>query len=90
MRNLKLPTTNTQEVLYTLIKRGHASLNDFSFSGSFRSRISNLRLDLGLNLIKKMTTRCNKHGNPTTFAIHFLPKEEKDKAINIYKKLTKD
>ena len=89
MKELKLPTTNTQEVLYTLIELGHVSLLDFPYLAGFRTRVSELNKKYGLKLKKLNNTRCNKFGNQYTFAIHFLPKEEKEKAINIYKKLTK-
>lgn len=91
MKDLKLPTTNTQEVLYTLIKRGDVSILDFAYLPGFRTRVSEIINKYGLNLKRMEVTRYNKFGNPYRFAIHALPnKEEKEKAINIYKKLTKD
>jgi hypothetical protein len=87
-KGFPFPRTNEQEVLLTLITQGHASFLDFSYMQGFRTRISNLSLVHGLPLERKTDKRCNKFGNSYTYAIHILPREAKDKAIDLYKKLT--
>jgi hypothetical protein len=83
------PKTNLQEVLLTLILQGNVSLFDYSYMAGFRTRVSNLVLDYGLNLETTKAQRCNKFGNSYTYHIHKLPTEEKDKAIAIYNKMVK-
>jgi len=90
MKDLKPPTTNTQEVLYTLIEQGYVSIMDYSYMSGFRTRVSQLVKDHGLNLKRTMVKSYNKFGNAYQYALHRLPKEEKEKAIEIYNKLTKD
>lgn len=82
------PRTNEQEVLLTLILQGHASLFDFPYLAGFRTRISELQSRHGLVLDRVTDTRCNKFGNPFTYAIHRLSSSEKDKAVELYNKLT--
>lgn len=87
---LQLPKTNIQEVLYTLIAQGYVSIFDFPYMSGFRTRVSNLNLQYGLKINRVTDTRNNKFGNSYTYAIHKLPKEEKEKAIELYKKISKD
>jgi hypothetical protein len=82
------PKTNEQEILLTLILQGHVSIFDFPYLSGFRTRVSQLQKKKGLFLDRVMDTRCNKFGNTFNYAIHKLPASEKDKAINLYKKLT--
>lgn len=81
------PKTNEQEVLLTLILQGHTSFFDFSYMQGYRSRVSGIVLNHGLKLERKTDTRCNKFGNPYTYAIYTLPKSEKENAIELYLKL---
>ena len=81
------PKTNLQEVLLTLILQGHVSLFAFPAMAGFRTRVSNLVLDYGLNLETTKAKRCNKFGNSYIYHIHKLPAIEKDKAIAIYNKM---
>ena len=83
------PKTNLQEVLLTLILKGNVTLFDHSYMAGFRTRVSNLVLDYGLNLETKKAQRCNKFGNSYTYHIHKLPENQKDKAIAIYNKMVK-
>jgi len=83
------PKTNLQEVLLTLILKGNVTLFDFPVMAGFRTRVSNLVLDYGLNLETTKAKRCNKFGNSYTYHIHKLPVDQKDKAIAIYNKMVK-
>ena len=83
------PKTNLQEVLITLILKGNVTLFDPSYMAGFRTRVSNLVLDYGLNLETTKAQRCNKFGNSYTYHIHKLPADQKDKAISIYNKMVK-
>jgi len=81
------PKSSEQEVLLTLILQGHVSLFDYPYLSGFRTRVSQLQLVHGLSLERKVDSRCNKYGNPFSYAIHFLPESEKDKAIELYERL---
>jgi len=83
------PKTNLQEVLLTLILKGNVSLFAFPVMAGFRTRVSNLVIDYGLNLETTKAKRCNKFGNSYTYHIHKLPADQKDKAIAIYNKMVK-
>lgn len=83
------PTTSTQEVLLTLILQGSVSIFDFPYLSGFRTRVSNLCLNYGLNLERITSTKHNKFGNSYTYAIHKLPEKEKQNAVDLYKKLIK-
>ena len=84
------PTTNTEEILLTLILQGYVSLFDFAYLASFRTRISELNNEHGLKLNRVLSNRTNKFGNSFSYAIHRLSAEEKDNAILLYKKLNKN
>jgi hypothetical protein len=86
----EFPTSNTQEVLLTLILQGYVSLFDFAYLASFRTRISELNNKHGLKLNRVIDHRNNRFGNSYYYAIHRLPPEEKDNAILLYKKLNKN
>jgi len=86
-QGFEFPRTNLQEVLLTLILQGNVTLFDFPTLGSFRTRVSNLVLNYGLNLETTKAKRCNKFGNSYTYHIHKLPLDQKDKAIAIYNKM---
>ena len=68
------PKTSEQEVLLTLILQGHVSIFDFPYLSGFRTRVSQLQTIHGLELDRKLDTRCNKFGNTYSYAIHILPK----------------
>ena len=81
------PKSNIQEVLLTLILQGHVSIFDFPTLSGFRTRVSNLVLIHGLKLNTQMVERCNKFGNKYRYALHKLPDNEKQNAIELYNKL---
>jgi len=83
------PKSNLQEVLLTLILQGHVTLFHFPVMAGFRTRVSNLVLEYGLNLETTKAQRCNKFGNSYTYHIHKLPENENEKAIAIYNKMVK-
>jgi hypothetical protein len=89
MEKMKQPTTNIQEILYTLITQGHVSIFDFPYLSGFRTRVSELKLKYGLIIETKKDTRCNKFGNQYTYCIHFLHKEHQKKAIQVYVQMSK-
>ena len=84
METLKKPKTAMQEVLFALIVQGETSIFDFAWMSGFRTRISDLKIkhELKIKSIKKQ--KVNKHGNTYTYCLHKLPKNEKQKAINLY------
>lgn len=84
------PTTNTEEVLLTLITQGHVSIFDFEYLSGFRTRVSEIARKHGIKLKTQMIERFNKFGNRYQYALHRLPEEEKEKAIALYKKLNKN
>ena len=83
---MNLPTTNIQEVLYTLIKQGHVSIFDFPYLSGFRTRVSELRLEHNLEIESISLNRCNKFGNHYSYKLHRL--KDREQAIELYKKLT--
>ena len=55
----------------------------------FRKRISQLRLEYGLNFETKRIDDVNKYGNAYTYVQHSLPQSERQKAVDLYNKLVK-
>ena len=82
------PKTNEQEVLLTLILQGHTSFFDFNWMQGYRTRVSQLQSKYGLSLDRTTDTRHNKFGNIYTYAIYRLPESQKEKAVELYTKLT--
>ena len=85
--NLPEPESSLQDVLFKLIKSGVASIKDFPHLSGFRSRISNLKVDYGLNLEIKQGFGTNRHGRKIIFAIHLLPDSEYFNAVKLYHKI---
>lgn len=85
---IKQPENNTQEVLLTLIHFGKVSLFDFPYLAGFRTRISELKNKLGLQLETVTKTNKNRWGNTYTYHEHILPDGERNKAINIYNQIS--
>jgi hypothetical protein len=83
----QFPKTSGEEVLLTLITQGHVSIFDFPYLSGFRTRVSELQTRHNIQLDRVMDKRCNKFGNTYSYAIHKLPESQKEKAINLYKKL---
>lgn len=89
MSTLTAPASNRQEVLYTLIKNGKVSIQDFPKLSGFRTRVSELRLDFGLILDPRSVKGKNKFGRTITFIEHHLLEDYIEDAISIYN-ATKD
>lgn len=89
MAQLPEPGSNRQEVLYTLIKNGKVSIQDFPKLSGFRTRVSELRLDFGLILEPISAKGKNKFGRTITFIEHHLLEDHIEDAIAIYN-ATKD
>jgi hypothetical protein len=83
---MKPPLTNTQEVLYTLIKQGYVNFYDFPTLIGLRTRLSEIRLKYGVKMEAIKATRNNKYGHPFTYHTHKL--KDKEHAIKVYEKLT--
>lgn len=79
---MQQPTTNFQEILFTLIENGSCSIMDFPYLSGFRTRISEIKEQLVLH--KNYVTKVNKFGNHYSYAVHTLPSYEKQKAIGLY------
>ena len=75
-----LPRTNVQEILYTLLVQGYVSFFDLDYMQGFRARISEIRHEHGIKLGTTKHKRFNKFGNPYEYALHRLPKEEREKS----------
>ena len=80
---LPQPTTNTQEILLTLINTGTVSIMEFPWLSGFRTRLSELNRK-GLNLVSERRQKTNNFGNTFTYVVHKLPDSEIKKAKNMY------
>lgn len=85
-KNVRLPKTTTEEVLYTLIKKGSVSIFDHPYMSGFRTRVSDLKLKFNLNIKTIKATKVNKFGNVYTYHIH---KAKIKDCIRLYEKLKK-
>jgi len=81
------PKTNTQEILLELILNGEVSIFSFPYLSGFRTRVSELSLTHKLELDKEIKSDYNKFGNSYWYALHKLPEEQKEYAIELYSKL---
>jgi hypothetical protein len=79
---LPMPKTNFQEVLFTLINNGKCSFFDFEYLQGFRTRISEIKELINLDL--RHEKKNNKFGNSYTFSVHILHEKELNKAIDLY------
>lgn len=87
MKNLPLPESQMQEVLYELINRLYIDRRTMMLScgvWNLTARISNLR-DKGLNIISNKIQVVNKFGREIKFVQYSL--EEKKEASKIYLKM---
>jgi len=82
-----VPKTNTQEILLELILNSEVSLFTFPYLAGFRTRVSELVLTHKLELDKEMKSDQNKFGNTYSYALHKLPEDKKEFAIELYSKL---
>lgn len=89
LKDFPSPKTNCEEILLHLIIYGTVSCNDFFWLSGFRTRVSNLILQHGLFLTRTMEKSVNKFGNTYTYAIHGLPENQLEKAIQLYQSLNK-
>ena len=89
MNILPNPKTNTQELLYTLIVKGEVSIFDFPYLSGFRTRVSDLKIKHKLPLTSRMFVKVNKFDNEYRYAVHYLKKEDKEKAIELYKTISR-
>lgn len=87
MKTISRPRTNKAEVLYALIKDGTVSIMDFPYMSGFRTRVSEIKIQLPLN--RKLITKINGHGNSYNYAIHRLSEFNFTKGINLYHKINK-
>jgi len=86
MTTLDQPRTVKAAILRELIMRPEISEQDVRFN-SFRSRLSDLRLDHGLNIRFKEKKKKNAFGHDLVYRVHYLWQIEKNKAIRLYKKI---
>lgn len=86
---LSVPRNTTARILYALIIKGKVSLVDFPYLAGFRTRISELYHHHNVKLIHKVETDVNRDGNSYYYKVHFLPQDEKQNAIEIYKNINK-
>ena len=86
---MKKPINNQTEILFTLIRNRKVSIMDFPYLSGFRTRVSELKTDHDLNLKTDRIQSINKFGNSYTYVQHSLPKEERQKAVDLYNKLVK-
>lgn len=84
---LPAPKSHLQDVLFTLINQGQASIETYRSLPSFRTRISELVRKHNLFLKKEFITKSDKYGKKFTYVNHILPSKENEKAIEVYNKL---
>lgn len=79
---MQQPTTNFQEILFTLIENGKCSIMDFPYLSGFRTRISEIKEKIHLSKI--YVSGVNKFQNHYSYALHVLDPKDKRKAIELY------
>lgn len=82
---MKDPKTKMAKFLKALIEKKEVSIKTFGES-SMRSRISDLRLDYGLNIESRMIESINEFGNTYRYASYVLLTKKND-ALKIYNKI---
>ncbi len=82
---MKDPKTKIAKFLKALIEKKEVSIKTFR-EPSMRSRISDLRLDYGLNIESEMIEATNEFGNTYRYASYILRSKKKD-ALKIYNKI---
>lgn len=85
--NMKKPTSNISEVLFELIRKRKVSFHNFDYMQGYRTRVSELSNKYGLNLKTELVSDKNKFGNPYQYAVHYLPENQRNKAVKLYDKL---
>ena len=82
---MKDPKTKMAKFLKALIEKKEVSIKTFGES-SMRSRISDLRLDYGLNIESRMIESTNEFGNTYRYATYILRTPKKE-SLKIYEKI---
>lgn len=82
---MKDPKTKMAKFLKALIEKKEVSIKTFGES-SMRSRISDLRLDYGLNIESRMIESTNEFGNTYRYATYILQTPKKE-SLKIYGKI---
>ena len=84
---LKKPKTQLQAVLYHLIMYGKCSLEDYPKWAGLRTRFSNIRVQLSIPLDSMRGIGINQFGRTIWYNIHILKPENREKAIEVYKRI---
>ena len=82
---MKDPKSKMAKFLKALIEKKEVSIKTFGES-SMRSRISDLRLNYGLNIESRMIESINEFGNTYRYANYVLRTTQKD-SLKIYEKI---
>jgi len=85
---LEPPKNQICAILRHMIVAGGASERKFPFNG-FRSRLSNLRNDHGLNVQVRIIEFTNSFNRDSFYHEHYLLEEDKEAAIELYNRLNK-
>ena len=88
MKDLPIPKTQKQEVLYELIRNRTISYENFNYMQGYRMRMSELRRHL--HIISTPDKRTNKYGNHYVMMYHTLPESEVEKAVKLYLSMQKN
>jgi hypothetical protein len=86
---LAIPVNTTAEVLYVIITKGSASIEEFSWMAGFRTRISELNNKHLIPLLNTREKGRNKHGNQIWYKRHSLPIGDQNFALSVYDKINK-
>jgi len=86
MFNLTPPTNQLAAVLAAMIEQNGVSERDTNYNG-FSTRCSELRLDYGLSIQKKMIEFENAFGRKSKYSFHFLNEEDKPSAVEVYNRI---
>ena len=84
---LKLPNSDKSEVLMALIQNGVASIEDFGWMAGFRTRCGELRNDHGAPISYDVIKSKNRRGNLKIYHKDYLKPENREKAIEVYKRI---
>lgn len=82
------PKNQTCAILSKLILTSGVSERQLPFNG-FRTRLSELRRDHGLNIQVRDVEFTNQFGRDSRYHFHYLLDEHKEQAVELYKKLNK-
>ncbi len=69
---MREPTTDNQEVLFVAINNGSVSLTDFPHLSGYRTRVSQLRKDYGVQFKDEPLIGTNKRGRKFIYQNHIL------------------